>query len=273
MQKIKFKIRTISKVTISPRNFEALYAGIDYSNSEGKYSIIYPFYSYSNRYNKNEEYYVLKENIDYYIPASSFKGALLRGVLKSKGASNIRKNIYCNDIKVKSENISLEDIYKFQYIKEENKDIMYERFFNNIKIEMIDRNKEFKGSIFVKNNTKEEDNICEEKFKKEVLNKVHDITVRKLKDYKEELENILEKESNRDKKGKLLVARKYVAREIFTNEECTNKYLMFLGGFKGRIASVENYSSLKERDKGLYFDTLDNINPYLPYGLVELELL
>ena len=270
MQEIKFKIRTISKVIISPRNSEALYKGIDYMDSEDKYSAIYPFYSYNNRYDKNEEYYALKENIDYYIPASSFKGALLRGVSEN---SNIRKNIYCNDIKVRPENISLEDIYKFQYIKQENKDIVYERFFNNTKIEIKKKNKEFNGSIFIKNNLREKDNICKENFIKEVLNKVHEITVKKLEYYKEELENILETESNRDKKGKLLVARKYIARETFKNKESTNKYIMFIGGYKGIIASIESYDTLKGKDKGLYFDTLDNINPYLPYGLVELELI
>ena len=84
----KLKLKSLSKVIISPRSSKTMYKDVDFDSkilglNKEKISIIYPFYSYNERkINMNVK------DINYYLPGSSIKG-----VFFSK-----EKNIMCDDV-------------------------------------------------------------------------------------------------------------------------------------------------------------------------------
>lgn len=131
---MKLKFTAISPVILSPRMEKALYKGVDFKgikkdmeNSKienvGTIKIIYPFYSYESRDLLFEKCFSYAK--EYYIPASSLKGALL-GSKKNRDENSFRSKILFQDIKISKENIELKNLYKFQYLyqndKKKNKD-------------------------------------------------------------------------------------------------------------------------------------------------------
>ena len=98
---MKLKITTISSLILSPRMEKALYKGVDYKNINeniknsnivniNNINIIYPFYSYEERNLLPENEFLYAQ--EYYIPASSLKGALLSGT-KNEDDNSFRTKI------------------------------------------------------------------------------------------------------------------------------------------------------------------------------------
>lgn len=97
----------------------ALYNEIDYQkNDSTNYEMVYPFYSFDDRYNRADKAFVKAES--YCVPASSWKGALqLERTVETmeteideseKKNSNIGKHFFCKDIMVKSDQIELRNL-------------------------------------------------------------------------------------------------------------------------------------------------------------------
>ena len=169
---MKLKFQTISPVILSPRMEKALYKNVDFkgiseddmvnleTEKKEKINIIYPFYSYEDRnllYEKDFSY--AKE---YYIPASSLKGALL-GNKKEEKEDTVRSTILFKDVRIDASYIRLRNLYKFQYLyqgtkeKADNKkqESVYKTpkftpFFTGIAIEMLERNTNFVSEILFK---------------------------------------------------------------------------------------------------------------------------
>ena len=144
MEKINLKLTTISKVILSPRDSGALYKDIDYSflnYNQGQelskeVNMIYPFYSYTNRALSTENNI---ENIKYYIPASSLKGAILSCIKED----DIKRTLLFNDININPTDISLENLFKYQYLDSETAKIKFEKFFENVGIETLQNGKSY----------------------------------------------------------------------------------------------------------------------------------
>lgn len=266
----KLKFKSVSKIAVSPRSSKALYRDIDFDNGtlnvgKEKISIIYPFYSYNER-----KINMSSKSINYYLPGSSIKGALF-----SK-----EKNIMCDDIRLKSEHITLDWIYKVvDYNKTlEQSTPKYDKFFENTGIEMLKPEVNFEAIVRVCNN---EENIV---FGKMI--EINKKTMKKFDTFITEIKKVLENIKD-NKKKKTTNPTKDLEENSKLNtieslEEILNKIentkkeyekkeakkiIAFLGGFKGKAGTI---SDIKEDiETGLYFDN----ETKLPYGLVEVEIL
>jgi hypothetical protein len=268
---IKLKFKTISSVILSPRVEKALYKGIDFKSikNDDKTKMIYPFYSYCDRELDADKDYS-KDDIDYYIPASSLKGALL--CENKTEEKSIRSKILVKDINRLKDNIKLDNLYKFQYLYKEDKKVeeykvpKLEVFFPNIKIEMLKNGAEFNGEILLKG-------ISKEDFIKKVK-ATSDSTKKKLEQYIAEVQKRLSEMSKWEqlaqgsKKFETTKSNLKAIKDnlkLIENEE--NKYIFFLGGYKGVLGSISELPK-EELRNGFYIDKEVN----LPYGLVEVEL-
>ena len=202
---MKLKFTAISPVILSPRMEKALYKGVDFKgikkdmeNSKienvGTIKIIYPFYSYERRDLLDENDFSYAN--EYYIPASSLKGALLSGI-KNEDENSFRSSILFQDIKISKENIELKNLYKFQYLYQDNKEengnngqgIVYKTpkfpkfgpFFPSVAVEMIESGKEFEGEILLRPEVSKE-------VLKNRLNRNFLVTKNKLENYIKEVE-------------------------------------------------------------------------------------
>lgn len=297
----RLKITTISRVFTSPRANEALYKGIDFPqkssphslkiSGETEYSVIYPFYR-----QQDPNFGLNTDRMRYYIPASSIKGAL--AIQKEED----RRKIFCSDIFLEEKDICLGNVYKFQYImKEEDsppdqdestvvtktfqKSPQYEVFFPNVGMEMIERQVCCQATIRVNN--------ADWDFGSAILRPLHCKTINKLENYQQELkklERLFRQNQNQIQNQtaiQYLTAAKDNIDQLLhqantSKGEQTPKYLMFLGGYKGKLAANSNYDSYKNQKDiryGLYFDHQKNtkegdIDPksLLPYGLVQVQI-
>ena len=129
---VKLKITTISSLILSPRMEKALYKGVDYKNIKeniknsnivniDNINIIYPFYSYEERNLLPENEFLYAQ--EYYIPASSLKGALLSGI-KNEDDNSFRSSILFQDINfntyIKTTRRKIKIISKRLFIKLQN---------------------------------------------------------------------------------------------------------------------------------------------------------
>ncbi len=142
IKKEGYTLETLSTVVLSPREKEYFFV-------EEENNIIYPFY----RYGIYEEY--KEEAIQYYIPGSSIKGAVMGFNKKEKK----RNHIMFDDILIKDkEDIGLYPLNKVQYVMQDKKTpkkIKIDTFFPNIRIEMLKANKKYKGEVFLQGSFKE----------------------------------------------------------------------------------------------------------------------
>lgn len=288
---MKLKFTAISPVILSPRMEKALYKGVDFKgikkdmeNSKienvGTIKIIYPFYSYESRDLLFEKCFSYAK--EYYIPASSLKGALL-GSKKNRDENSFRSKILFQDIKISKENIELKNLYKFQYLyqndKKKNKDNKqktddktpkFSSFFPSIAIEMIERGKNFEGEILLKSG------VSEELFKSK-LDESFLITKNKLNNYIKEIEERIKNINSWIEDGKLerqvedsegnenyIEKLKSIQKRI--KEIQNRKNIIFLGGYKGILGSLSEISNTQKIRNGFYIDR----ETMLPYGLVEV---
>lgn len=288
---MKLKFTAISPVILSPRMEKALYNGVDFKgikkdmeNSKienvGTIEIIYPFYSYESRDLLFEKCFSYAK--EYYIPASSLKGALL-GSKKNRDENSFRCKILFQDIKISKENIELKNLYKFQYLyqndKKKNKDNKqktddktpkFSSFFPSIAIEMIERGKNFEGEILLKSG------VSEELFKSK-LDESFLITKNKLNNYIKEIEERIKNINSWIEDGKLerqvedsegnenyIEKLKSIQKRI--KEIQNRKNIIFLGGYKGILGSLSEINNTQKIRNGFYIDR----ETMLPYGLVEV---
>ena len=294
---VKLKITTISSLILSPRTEKALYKGVDFKNIKKdiknsnivnfeKINIIYPFYSYEQRdlLPGNEFLYAQ----EYYIPASSLKGALLSGT-KNEDDNSFRSKILFQDIKISNENIELKYLYKFQYLyqndKKKNKDNKqktvykvpkFEYFFPSLAIEMIGSGKEFETEVSFRCDVSAE-------FKHK-LEDSFESTKNKLDNYMEEIEKRittieswikdrkLENEVDKSKGNENYIEK---LKEIKDNiqkllqQQIQNKNnILFLGGYKGILGSLSQLDQNHNVQNGFYIDK----ETMLPYGLLEVNV-
>lgn len=285
---MKLKFKTISPIILSPRMEKALYKGIDFKelmNFEDidmqNINIVYPFYSYENRDLLPEKNFSPAK--EYYIPASSLKGALL-GNKKSDEENSLRRKILFQDIKINYSHIKLGNIYKFQYLYQEDKETIqnqgnqankyktpkYDVFFPSVAIEMMKIGNEFECEILLK------EPITSEEFFKKKLDENFNITQNKLKNYVKEIENrmqeikswIKKKELEKPEDNDENYIEKLQTIENNINELLnSNKKMIFLGGYKGILGSLSKLDENTNIQNGFYIDD----ETLLPYGLVEIN--
>ena len=265
---MKLKFKTISPVILSPRMEKALYKGVDFKEIIMKdtkiekvenINIVYSFYSYDDRDLLSESNFSYAN--EYYIPASSLKGALL-GSKKDEEENSFRNKLLFHDVKIRD--IKLKNLYKFQYLyekkdnNEKNKTPKYTIFFPGVAIEMLESKKEFESEILMKSSE-----ITEEIFMKK-LNEVFAST-------KKKLDNYLKETKERIEYTQACVKEKLKEVENNIKQLDSNKNMIFLGGYKGILGSLSQ-SDLSQQNKesritnGFYIDE----ETLLPYGLVEV---
>ena len=270
MKKIDLKLTTISKVILSPRDSGALYKDIDYlflNYNHGKeiskeVNMIYPFYSYINRALLMENNI---ENIKYYIPASSLKGAILSCIKED----DIKRILLFNDININPTDISLENLFKYQYLDSETAKIKFEKFFENVGIETLQNGKSYDFYINVNEDIDFDDILKDLKYK----------TKEKLNNYMSKLEIVIKKitdnKTNVNYEFNLEISKELKRIIDNINSELNNinddEYILFLGGFKGKINSLNGEINIDDIKSGFYLCDIGG-KKYLPYGLVKLKI-
>ncbi|SFE78524.1 hypothetical protein [Peptostreptococcus sp. D1] len=282
---MNLKLKTISPVILSPRIENALYKGVDFKEINGaaddlgikdiaNVKVVYPFYSHESR--DLLSIFNFSYAKEYYIPASTLKGALL-GYKKNGKQDSIRRKVFFQDIKISNSYIKLKNLYKFQYLYQKTEEInggnihseykipKLEPFFPRVVIEMMESNIIFDCEVLLR---KSEEMEFSSKIKENFC-----ITKNKLYNYVKETENRINDIKSWIKDGKI---------KEQTNIECINKLekikfniqaeidsdknIIFMGGYKGLIASLSKFNETQEIKNGFYID----YSTLLPYGLVEV---
>lgn len=289
MMKIKFT--TISPVVLSPRMEKALYKDVDFKKiadinminlakkERENIKIVYPFYSYDSRDLLPENEFLYAK--EYYIPASSLKGALL-GMKRDEKENILRSGILFRDIELGKSDIKLKNLYKFQYLYQDNKEEngnngqgrvyktpKFGPFFPSVAVEMIESGKEFEGEILLRPEVSEE-------VLKNRLNKNFLVTKNKLENYIKEVEGRIQNIN-------FWIKNKKINKQEGENEDCiekleniqkrmqqikSKKNIIFLGGYKGILGSLSRLDKNRNIQNGFYIDE----ETMLPYGLVELSI-
>ncbi len=256
IKKEGYTLETLSTVVLSPREKEYFFV-------EEENNIIYPFY----RYGIYEEY--KEEAIQYYIPGSSIKGAVMGFNKKEKK----RNHIMFDDILIKDkEDIGLYPLNKVQYVMQDKKTpkkIKIDTFFPNIRIEMLKANKKYKGEVFLQGSFKE------------YLEETTQCTKRKVEKFCSQINAILDmsKDNIEDKNREILNRLKENLKNVKDKiEQIKDEYYIFLGGYKGFLLSANFNDEMIENEKmtndinevssAIYIDKEKN----LPHGLVKIKL-
>lgn len=295
---VKLKITTISSLILSPRMEKVLYKGVDYKNIKediknsnivniDNINIIYPFYSYEERDLLPENEFLYAQ--EYYIPASSLKGAVLSGI-KNEDDNSFRSSILFQDIKISNENIELKNLYKFQYLyqndKKKNKDNKqkivyktpkYSSFFPSIAIEMVGSGKEFETEVSFRCDVSADfKNKLKDSFestKNKLDNYIEEIEKRIttieswIKDRK--LENEVDKSKDNENYIEKLKEIKDNIQKLLQQQIQNKKNILFLGGYKGILGSLSQLDKNHNVQNGFYIDE----KTMLPYGLIELNII
>lgn len=278
---MKLHFKTISAVILSPRTQKALYKGVDFKEDEedvkieelDNINIVYPFYSYENRELLSEQDFSYAK--EYYIPASSLKGALL-GQKKGEEENTLRSKILFQDIRISKSYIRLRNLYKFQYLYQETqednankgnekKKPKFAPFFPNIAIEMIEDGKEFESEVLLKIPDSSDE------FFRSKLDESVCVTRKKLENYIKEIEKRIEDISSWQVKAEDCLDELKGVKASIQQQLEGNKKCIFLGGYKGLLGSLSQLEIKDESHKiqnGFYIDK----DTLLPYGLVEVEI-
>lgn len=279
---MKLHFKTISAVILSPRTQKALYKGVDFKEDEedvkieelDNINIVYLFYSYENReLLSGQDFSYAKE---YYIPASSLKGALL-GQKKGEEENTFRSKILFQDIRISKSHIRLRNLCKFQYLYQEEtqkdnankgnekKKPKFTPFFPNIAIEMIEDGKEFESEVLLKIPDSSDE------FFRSKLDESVCVTRKKLENYIKEIEKRIEDISSWQVKAEDCLDELKGVKASIQQQLEGNKKCIFLGGYKGLLGSLSHLKIKDENHKiqnGFYIDE----NTLLPYGLVAVEI-
>lgn len=249
MEKMTYKLTTRSSLIISPRANMALYKELggfslqklnaDYLE-KSKLKVIYPFYQYG----EYTEY--APERAEYYLPGTSVKGVLCQG-------ASTPGDVMVDDVQVHNESIVLRNLYKAQYLDDEQK-ACFDVFFENVGLEMIKANAELKGEFYVRDRA-----FSETLFKE--ANKSTRIKLNQM------LEYLLRKLEERKYSKELLDTFYTAMNKMSPLLEADDMFL--LGGYKGLLHSMEIKDSQREIDGAVFLDR----ETMLPHGLVKVELI
>ncbi len=252
MEKMTYKLTAISSLIASPRSNAAWYKDLDgFSLSQvnakadylekSKLKVIYPFYQYG----EYTEY--APESAEYYLPGTSVKGMLCQG-------TSTPVNLMVDDVQVHRGKIVLRNLFKAQYLKDEQK-ACFGVFFENVGVEMIKAGTELTGEIYIR----------DKELAKELFYYANQSTKVKLKQMKEYLHECIQKNYSQDLLGKFCG----VIQKMNTLLE--DEDLFLLGGYKGLLHSMNikkiDYSEQKSR-YAIYLD----IETMMPHGLIRAEL-
>ncbi|WP_088825941.1 RAMP superfamily CRISPR-associated protein [Listeria goaensis] len=239
LKECKFTLKVISPLILSPRSSEQFYVGIDYQSDEvDDVNIIYPFY----RYGDYTEY--KPEGIQYYIPGSSIKGAL-----KSLISVENNENWLVDDILVEKEDIVVRTMEKFQKTGSQDA-LKLNPFFQKIGVEMLEEGRSYTGRLFCSENwLLKLEQVMQVGMRERLVNNITRINGLLKGNDCENLEGL------RDRLEKLIEVES----------------IIFLGGYKGLIHSLENYSGKDEIESGIYVARKMEMEDFLIPGIVQLE--
>ncbi len=252
MKKVIYEMEILSSTIISPRTGQAFYKGVDFGleanvadpskiqTKAQEVGVIYPFYQYGE-YEKYDP-----EHAAYYIPGSSIKGALC-----SLEAS--KKTVMADDILVPNSAIVLRNLWKGQYLEQENQAKM-EVFFGNVGVEMIKKGTRLEGEIY----------LNDQLHFSEILSDANKGTAVKIGQMCEYFQTILRKQ---DKKETFYNTVKQVQKSLRLLQKEKNIFL--IGGYKGLLHSIQlkNKKNLAEIKSGVFLDQESG----LPHGLVRIK--
>lgn len=246
-KKYSYRIETLSSVVLSPREHEAVYMGKEAINIGTK--IIYPFYQYGNY----QEY--SPENSRYYIPGSSIKGAVGQ------------PNIMIDDVPVKRSQISLNNLYKVQYIPQpeeinnSDKTLTADIFFKNIKIEMLNALECLQGELY------------SEVDPSTIFAEAHKTTIQKIEQWSNRFKPYIKDVAHAgnaavsSQKISLDQVWQKVNKIVYEAEDFKGSFfLLLLGGYKG------NALSGIFQEKAFKSSVFVDENTKLPHGLVKILL-
>lgn len=245
MKEIKYEMKVLSSLILSPRSGRALYKDIDEfkasaevsNNKKKEVSCIYPFYQYG----EYKSYH--PKDAEYYIPGSSVKGALL--------SANDKKVCMVDDVEVKNTDIVLRSLYKAQYIHDtDQENAAFSVFFENVGVEMIKAGARLNGSLYL------EDNV---KFS-QILKSANEATRNKMGQMRIYLQSLLNSHDKNEKfSDKLRKIEQKLSRVLHYDN------VILLGGYKGLCHSMVLKTKEKKDFGGIYIDDEKN----LPHGIVQ----
>jgi len=250
MEKITYKLIALSSLIVSPRASAAFYEELaDFSLQEikddtkyltkAKLKVIYPFYQYG------EYAAYAPKSAEYYLPGTSVKGALRQG-------DSIPGGFMADDVPVHNDSIVLRNLYKAQYLEDEQK-ACFVVFFENVGVEMIKANVELTGEFYVK-----ERESAEALFK--AASKSTRVKLNQMLGYLRELE---ERKYSKELLGELHRAVNNLSPLLDAND------IFLFGGYKGLLHSMELKDSQKEIAGAVFLDP----ETMLPHGLAKIELI
>lgn len=251
MEKFTYRLSTISSLIVTPRANLALYVDLkDFSGNQiqensqfllkKNLKVIYPFYQYGEYDGYNPS------GASYYLPGSSLKGALCQKKYKTS-------KIMVDDVLIPNDDIVLRNIFKAQYLEEENEACISE-FFDKVGVEMIKAGVELVGEIYLEGLPAFKELIDEAK-------KSTQIKINQMLDYLYELETKSYKEGMKTKLHK-------VSKQLSLLQDISDDVLL-LGGYKGLLHSMELNSNQDDITGAVYVDPETD----LPHGIIKLELI
>ncbi|WP_196603106.1 hypothetical protein [Pectinatus frisingensis] len=249
MQKIKYKLTAQSSLIVSPRMNTALYKELDEFSlkqlttndnylDKDKLNIIYPFYQYGE-YTK-----YAPERAKYYLPGSSIKGALCQKRSSDSG------NIMVDDIKVSNDDVVLRNLYKAQYVNDEQK-ADFAAFFPNVGVEMIKARATLTGDIYVK----------DKNYAISLIKSANDSAKKKLEQMLVYLDRL------KGQKEHFLLHLNCAKFKITAIKDSDDIFLV--GGYKGLLNSIEIEKAQQEINSAIFLDQETG----LPHGIVKIKLI
>ncbi|MFR1834062.1 MAG: hypothetical protein ACLSX5_13020 [Lachnospiraceae bacterium] len=254
MKKVIYEMEVLSSAIISPRSGQAFYKGVDFclepeanvpdsskiQKKAQEVGVIYPFYQYGE-YEKYDP-----EHAVYYIPGSSIKGALC-------SLESSKRPMMVDDIVVPNSAIVLRNLWKGQYLEQENQAKM-ETFFGNVGVEMIKKGTRLEGEIY----------LDEQLHFPEILSDANKGTAIKIGQMCEYFQTILRKQDKKEAFYKT-VEQAQKSLRLLQRE----KNMLLIGGYKGLLHSIQlkNKKNLAEIKSGVFLDPESK----LPHGLVKIQ--
>lgn len=257
MEKLAYKLKTLSSLIVSPRANVAFYGELDeftldkikenslddgkgnkITLAKDKLKVIYPFYQYG------EYVAYAPDNAAYYLPGSSVKGALLQG-------DSVTGSFMADDVLISNEHIVLRNLYKAQYLKNEEQ-ACFAVFFENVGVEMIKADVELKGEFYLSGKT----------AAKTLLEAANESTKVKI----QQMLGYIGRLKTRGYSKEVLCNFNELSGRLSDLLKTNDTFL--LGGYKGLLHTMKLESFPIENAGAVFFDP----ETMLPHGLVKIEL-
>ncbi|MEA4845904.1 MAG: hypothetical protein VB106_01595 [Clostridiaceae bacterium] len=247
MEKFTYKLVTLSSLIVSPRSNAAFYEELnDFTLQEiknetikAKLKVIYPFYQYG----EYDAY--APETAEYYLPGASIKGALSQG-------SAVLDGFMVDDVSIHNDSIVLRNLYKAQYLEDEQK-ACFNIFFENVGVEMIKAAVKLTGEFYINGREKAEALLKEASISTKVK-------INQMLGYLRELEK---REYSEE-----LLCELHKADDNLSSLLDANDIFLF-GGYKGLLHSMKFEGSPQEIASAVFLD----LQTMLPHGLVKIGLI